>query len=127
MDFDDFLDLVMVMSDSVSFVSCPRHSNEYNHGDYIIYFLSCRHQFAPSCHGPSRYLVCLVRGMAFISVCLTLKFSSSDFNDDDAICSKDLNVMLDMLTGGKMEQSIKDRIIEHVSQQYLATMYLLVY
>ena len=40
----------------------------------------------------------------------------SDFNEDDAICAKDLNVMLDMLTGGKMNQAIKDKIIDHVSQ-----------
>lgn len=37
-----------------------------------------------------------------------------DFNDDDAICSKDLNVMIDMLTGGKMLQDVKDKIVDHV-------------
>ena len=40
----------------------------------------------------------------------------SDFNEDDAICSKDLNVMLDMLTGGKLNQAIKDKIVNYVSQ-----------
>lgn len=47
----------------------------------------------------------------------------SDFNEDDAICAKDLNVMLDMLTGGKMNQAIKDKIVNHVSQSLAIIIY----
>ena len=38
----------------------------------------------------------------------------SDFNDDDAICSKDLNKVMDMLTGGRISQTVKDKVVEHV-------------
>lgn len=114
MDFDDFLDLVAIMSDRVSLY----YAAPLNIGNMIYLHSDIRHEFVQSCHGPSRYLVCWLRLLVLIIRVLITSFFHSDFNDDDAICAKDLNVMLDMLTGGKICQAVKDKIVDHVSHRF---------
>ena len=86
--------------------------------DNHVHFAPLRHQYVQSCLGPFRFMVCHVNLVTVrqIMICIvTLPiYLYSDFNDDDAICVEDLNKMMDLLTGGKLSQTLKDKVIDHV-------------
>lgn len=50
-----------------------------------------------------------------LSFCLlSFELLPADFNEDCLIDASDMNRLLDLLTGGAMEQSLKDLMIEQV-------------
>lgn len=103
---------------------CPFRANHVCFtSNYISHFAPLRHQYVWSCRGPFWYMVCHLWLSSYVALRVTAQlWHYSDFNDDDAICEKDLNKAMDLLTGGKIPQTVKDKVVEHVR---LVTVYLL--
>ena len=104
MDFDDFIDMISVMSDHVRIL--PFCTSIWIHSYYSLTGIHCNEI--------GLGIQDLWYQLLWVQFSYSAQCSSLDFNEDEFIDPEDLNHILDNLTGGTILQETKNLLIGYV-------------